>query len=252
MKSVLKKIHYVWNYQWPPFHTTSSFSPRGYTLHYMVEGEYRLTLNNGSETVRRGDMVYYAENEHHRYSGGKHRVIMYSVNFTSPDLPALARDKRIIPDSENFADAFKNLYLSFHQPKNTLETLSAFTLLSGILQSLYPRPSLASPRESGPCWEDVETMIKTERRYRIKSSELSTLYGISPSTLYRKCLRETGKSPVKKIQEIRLDEAEKLLRYSGMNISEIASYLGYPRIHEFSREFSKRTGYSPSFFKQLS
>ena len=46
-----------------------------------------------------------------------------------------------------------------------------------------------------------------------------------------------------------MSEAKKLLRYSGMNVSEIAAYLGYPRVHEFSREFSKNSGSSPSSYK---
>ena len=42
-----------------------------------------------------------------------------------------------------------------------------------------------------------------------------------------------------------------LLRFSPLAIGDIATRLGYPRIHEFSREFTRETGKSPSVFRRL-
>jgi AraC-like DNA-binding protein len=40
--------------------------------------------------------------------------------------------------------------------------------------------------------------------------------------------------------------ARALLRYTPMSVTEVALYLGYPRVHEFSREFRRRYGAAPS------
>jgi AraC-like DNA-binding protein len=48
------------------------------------------------------------------------------------------------------------------------------------------------------------------------------------------------------LQQITMNEARDLLTFSGLNVSATASYLDYPRINEFSREFSKYFGYPPS------
>jgi len=251
MKSILEEILYVWFYQWPAFHSTATTSPPGHTLHYMVEGEYTLERNGRIETIRKGDLVYYAGNEIHRYIGGSRPVIMYSINFSSPALPEFPRNRRIFRYPEDFTGIFQSLYLSFHQQENPYNTLSAFTALSGILQKMSRWTPISTSREETAWnWKKIETLIKTEQKFRIKPSELSSLLGMSSSTLYRMCIRETGKSPEKNIREIRMSEARKLLQYSGMTISGIASYLGYPRIHEFSREFSNETGHSPSEHKK--
>ena len=46
MHSVLDNIHYAWYFEWPPYHTTSTTSPNGNTIHYMdlIEG-YGLSEN---------------------------------------------------------------------------------------------------------------------------------------------------------------------------------------------------------------
>jgi len=250
MKALLNEIFYVWFYQWPPYHSTTSDSPPGHTIHYMVEGEYTLILNHKTETIRKGDLVYYAGNEPHQYQGGSQSVIMYSVNFSSPDFPVLSGSGRIFRLPENHTESFRTLYLAFHQPENTQLSLEAFAVLNGILGKMYEREAVPFRNNSALPWKEIETLIRTERRFRIKTSELSSYLGISSSTLYRMCIRETGKSPEKKIKEIRMNEAKKMLQYSGLNISGIAAYLGFPRIHEFSREFSEEIKKSPREFKK--
>jgi AraC-like DNA-binding protein len=40
-------------------------------------------------------------------------------------------------------------------------------------------------------------------------------------------------------------EARGLLSYSTLNVTQTAAYLGYSRMHEFSREFSGYFGHTP-------
>jgi transcriptional regulator GlxA family with amidase domain len=51
---------------------------------------------------------------------------------------------------------------------------------------------------------------------------------------------------MRRLRELRLAEAQGLLRFSTLSVSQVAEYLGYPRVHEFSREFSRRMGRPPS------
>ena len=44
-------------------------------------------------------------------------------------------------------------------------------------------------------------------------------------------------------------EARGSLKFSTLNISQVAGYLSYPRIHEFSREFRRLCGQSPITFR---
>ena len=71
----------------------------------------------------------------------------------------------------------------------------------------------------------------------------------SRSSIVRLCRQATGMSPMKRIQQIRMEEAKGLLLSSSLNITEIAQYLGYIRMHEFSREFTLYFGTSPKQFR---
>ena len=76
--------------------------------------------------------------------------------------------------------------------------------------------------------------------------ELCKIAGYSKSTIIRSCKKVTGGTPMQRIQKLRMEEAKGLLSIAQLNVSQVADYLGYPRIHEFSREFSKYFGKPPS------
>lgn len=76
---------------------------------------------------------------------------------------------------------------------------------------------------------------------------LSFEFAMSESTLLRQLKRLTGLSTVLYLQEIRLDEARRLLETrSNDSIAQIASQVGYGEVRFFSRIFKQRFGKSPS------
>lgn len=60
----------------------------------------------------------------------------------------------------------------------------------------------------------------------------------------------TGHSPVEHLLKVRLENAAKLLRMNGKNISEVARYCGFPDSNYFSRQFKKEFGVSPRMFRK--
>ena len=250
MKPFIDEIYYVWHFSWPPFHRTLSASPSGHTLHCIVSGEYELKIKEKIYKLKPGDLIYYGSNEKHEYRGGKSSVDMYSVNFSSKKLSEMPLKNRVFSESQNLKDDFKNLYLGFHSCRNPVNTLNLFTVLGDILLYIFQKSGSTIVSGTGR-WPEIEAYIKTHKKFRIKPSELASVMNISTSTLYRICINENGISPEKQIKKIRINEAKKLLLFSGMNISDTAYYLGYPRVHEFSREFTGATGTSPSTFKKI-
>jgi len=78
-------------------------------------------------------------------------------------------------------------------------------------------------------------------------SGLASEFAMSESTLLRQLKRLTGLSPIQYLQEIRLDEARRLLesrRYD--SIAQVASKVGYDDARSFSRSFRARFGKLPS------
>ncbi len=76
---------------------------------------------------------------------------------------------------------------------------------------------------------------------------LATEFAMSESTLLRQLKRLTGLSPLKYIQEMRLDEARRLLETRQYDsIARVASKVGYGDINSFGRSFKQRFGKVPS------
>jgi AraC-like DNA-binding protein len=49
----------------------------------------------------------------------------------------------------------------------------------------------------------------------------------------------------------RIERIKELLMYDELNITEIARLMHYSSVAHLSNQFKKRTGFTPSFFKQL-
>jgi AraC-like DNA-binding protein len=80
--------------------------------------------------------------------------------------------------------------------------------------------------------------------------ELAAGLNIHPNYLTNLVKQETGKSPSEWIQERISAEAQALLRNSTRTVSEIAYQLGFTDATHFGKFFRKRTGTSPTTFRQ--
>ena len=55
-----------------------------------------------------------------------------------------------------------------------------------------------------------------------------------------------GVSPLRRLNQLRLSMAHGLVILSNLSISEIADRVGYPRVHELSRDYHKHFGATPT------
>lgn len=72
-------------------------------------------------------------------------------------------------------------------------------------------------------------------------------YKITPTHMARAFHAFVGMSPLEYMNHLRLEEAYRLLSECSMNISEVASKVGFSDANYFSRLFRKKMGMSPSF-----
>ncbi len=81
-------------------------------------------------------------------------------------------------------------------------------------------------------------------------SDYAELMHRSPKTLSNLFAKAGQSSPLNFIQDRRMLEARRLLRYSDMQIQEIAYEIGYGDIQAFSRFFKKKEGVSPRHYRE--
>ncbi len=80
----------------------------------------------------------------------------------------------------------------------------------------------------------------------ITNDELAKVTGLS-NVYFRKLFTDImGVSPISYVHEMRIGKAKELLKSDYGTISDIAQTLGYANLYDFSRDFKKHTGVSPS------
>ena len=105
----------------------------------------------------------------------------------------------------------------------------------------------ADERFSQKLFDVIEKNISNEK---LDVELLCTEIGISRANLYRKLKSITELSPMELIRNKRLEMAAKLLKESEMNVSEIASHLGFNSHSYFSNSFKAFYGCTPTEFVQ--
>jgi AraC-like DNA-binding protein len=92
----------------------------------------------------------------------------------------------------------------------------------------------------------VEQHFKTKHTV----AQYADLLNKSPKTLSNIFSKLGSKTPLQYIHNRKMLEARRRLRYTNMQIQEIAYEIGYDDIQAFSRFFKKQEGVSPSVFKE--
>lgn len=104
--------------------------------------------------------------------------------------------------------------------------------------------------------KQIEAQIKQAKlhmleniRTEISQEELAKSIGIGYS-LYRKKFKEyTGLSPAQYHIQLRINTAKELLVATNLSLKEISYQLGFDYVDYFFRLFKKKTGYSPSDYR---
>jgi len=244
------EISGVWRFERKAGRRAVASSTPGHLLHCIVKGSTSMITNRRSYDIASCSVIYYHEQEEVR-NHYPEDTVFYSVAFSAPDLPPLPLSRRVFNVEDDVADIFSKIY-EIYTAKSPNFNLRLFLLLLKLLSRLGFTESnlpLYTPHEK--LWYQIESWIRQKRKFRAGIQDICDEFNISPATLHRVCRDVSEKSTGKRIQQMRMEEAKALLMFSGLNVSETAQYLGYPRIHEFSREFSAYFKQTPSSFKDF-
>jgi AraC-like DNA-binding protein len=244
----IESISGIWRFVCPPGFRTHTYSLPDHLLQLVLSGSYVIQINKCQYTVQAGDLIYYYANEDVQWLSNEQEVIFYSVGFRSIMFRPIPIDKRVFHSTATTRNAFEQLYEASNLPRNSDEF--ALGTHAALLKILYEIQHTRQPTETidlrTRSWWELENRIRSEHRFRPRLDELAELCYSSRASIVRLCRQATGMSPMKRIRQIRMEEAKGLLIFSPMNITEIARYLGYGRVHEFSREFAAYYGSPPS------
>lgn len=81
--------------------------------------------------------------------------------------------------------------------------------------------------------------------------QLASMANMSASSFHRNFKQVTASSPIQYIKKIRLDRSRILLQDQGIKIKQVAAKVGYESATQFSREFTRYFGLSPSAYNRV-
>lgn len=242
----IERVLGIWRFTRPAGGYHRARSLPGHLLHLVVEGAYALRTNLREYAVRAGDVVYYHETEDVEWLGGRTDVVFYSVGFLAPKLAPLPPERRVFRSNKKLRAAFERLWKAGGTVAEPRRSVAIYAALYAIIEALgWPSDDRTADAEDLG-WSGIEKTVRERKLFRPTIDELAKISGMSRASVVRAARKATGKSPGARMREIRMHEARGLLLYSGQNVSQVADYLGYRRMHEFSREFARYFGVPPS------
>ena len=232
--SPLESILGVWQLKIPATTATRAFSPPQHMLHYLTAGSYRLHVGAREFHVQTGDVIYFhGGDKTHNINEGPD-VHFISVVFTAPGLVLDKRGTRVFTQRHDLAPAFKALN-HWHTTTGTHARCQLFVQLLQIIIALQPNAN-TTPHAPAELWPMAEQLILNEGLWRISNQDLAKRLHTSLSSLHRSCQNYINCSPHQRLRQLRLEHARGLLHFSHLSISAIAQELGYPSLHDFSRD----------------
>lgn len=249
----VEQITGIWNFKRPPLRNSVAVSTPGHLFHLIVKGHYHLTIGSRSYHVKEGDFIYYHESETVLWRGEDTEVEFYSIGFLATSIEPPDADKRVFAANRTIKKAFQNIYENACPVSTQSHLCLVYSEIFSILHEIAMICSIATePRLADEhLWRFLEDEIRKRRSFRASLGDLAKWANCCRSTVVRACRNETGKSPMGRLRLIRMAEAKGLLKFSSLNITQIAQYLGYPRIHEFSREYKSFFNKTPGEEKHI-
>lgn len=109
-------------------------------------------------------------------------------------------------------------------------------------------PSFCSNMDS--IFKPVITYMRNNMSKTITLDMIADIACLEKTYFSKKFKEVYGSPPIHFLNDMRLFKAKELLKYSEMNITEIAEQTGFRSLHYFSRFFTQKEGISPYEFRQ--
>ncbi len=242
-----------------PFETHIQLGREDYYLQYLVQGKMRVWLEEGEQIMEPGQAVLYYPHTGYRYAmDGREEIQYYWLHFTGSGADKLVKDCRLpnrrllsLGSSAPIVSQFEGLFHDFILRDHCF-ALSAASRLLSVCVEISRRLEAAEGNRAAGVGRVYRAISHIHQNYEKKLTIpfLAELEHVSPSR-FRLLFREaTGLSPMDYITVLRLNHARQLMLQTDNSLGEIARAVGYPDQLYFSRVFKKRTGLTPSDYRQ--
>lgn len=155
-----------------------------------------------------------------------------------------------VTGSDKIMKIFKDLEYKRNLKSPTIHLESIRDTYSVILALMQSEAERYIPTEQKQKITPALTYISQNYNRKITNQELAEITGLS-TVYFRKLFTATvGVSPIVYTHSLRIEKAKEILKSDYGKLSDVATYLGYSSLYDFSRSFKKHTGVSPSQYSR--
>lgn len=244
-----------------------------YEIYYLMEGERYYFIKDRTYHVIKGDIVFINIYDLHKtlnVSSSSHVRIL--INFKKDFIEKALQDYKDIDILQCFGSGINVIRPSIAEQANTEALLNRMLaeerkkqygynsylklllceLLIFINRHIKKNPvntfEYANPVHKK--MSEIASYINAHYQESLSLNKLSSKFYISPYYLSRSFKEATGFSFVEYLNSVRIKEAQKLLRETSSNITEVAEKVGYDSISHFGRVFKDIAGVSPLKYRK--
>ena len=278
MKAILEDIKtnqgissfHAFRYQVPYFQFKWHYHPE-FELTYIVKGNGYRIVGNSYEPFNDGDLVLLGSNLPHTWSGKADGdvnsdaiVIQFSSEFI---LPFLELNESLL--IKNMLDSSLR-GINFEPDEQLVTKIIEITETNGVERILKlisildilskKQIKLIAPntfhnvvsRKSEVRINNVCLFIQNNFQNKIYLKEVADLIYLTESNFCKFFKKATGKTYSDYVNEIRINEASRLLIQSDKTISQISFECGFETLSYFNRVFLNKKGITPSVYRKSS
>ena len=222
-----------------------------YQLFFICEGSMKGMLNNQTFTVSKNNLLYVPANTNYRSKSISSVFEYICIYFYMEPVKSISLPTVFVPkESERYLNYFKTAEKSW-RTKNFGYILQNKAILYDIFRILITEYAELYFTSRG--YDSIkESIYYLEKHYCENDITVKQLAQISNITvnhfinLFKECYSVT---PKQFINQLRMERAYELLKFSNKSIDEISKQLGYSEASYFSKAFKNITGKSPLSFR---
>jgi AraC-like DNA-binding protein len=219
-----------------------------YVFCFLLEGEVLAEIDGQNILIGPGQFVLVPPDKNidvKYFNGCKGFDGSFYLEFVKDASYSVLRSNSVIQQSFWFEDAvfmgalFTRLFAAY-EDKDKLFLQSGLDL---ILAQLRPGGKVAAVPEK------FLQLVFEKDKAPLSVSEYAEILSVTPNYLNKAVKTRTHRTAIDWIEIARINIAKKLLKDPAISIADIASMVGLPDQSYFSRFFKKKTGQTPSEFR---
>lgn len=243
----------------PGYHIGPRITPYYYLI-MIVDGEGTFIQGGQTYSLHKNDLFCLFPQVTHEYYTAEHALLRKTF-FAFDGKLALQLLERIglgpyrphlegglIDEAMALMESFFTLATDKHKSDSDLSRLAIFHQLFDVLSKNEITRGTPSRAES---WlQRAKDYIEIHYADGITIESVADYVGIDRTHFSKQFNKTYGLSPMKYVQQLRMDEAVLLMKQTDYKIAEIAQSVGYPDLFSFSKAFKKQAGVSPTAYRK--